>query len=196
MEFKPESVFQTGCGKVPRALSVCTCMSRALCESVLGRAHMHTYLRSLGVFLMPRHPGLPPAGTPEMPKRCCPSGSVSPGPTRGSACVRVCVRVPSLARALFVFLLIGLFFHVQPTKPHVFPLISPARLGWSPRHARGLPEAGRGGGAGGPQPWPAQIRLRRAGQGRAGPFQLQPCPGPTHTPQGPWPVPTSSCGIP
>lgn len=33
------------------------------------------------------------------------------------------------------------------------------------------------GGAGGPQPWPAQIRL-----GRAGPLQLQPCPGPTHTP--------------
>lgn len=64
----------------------------------------------------------------------------------GAMCA--CVRVPPLAQGLFVFLLIGLFFHVHPTKPHVFPLISPARLGWSPQHAQGLPsgpERRRGG---------------------------------------------------
>lgn len=94
---------------------------------------------------------------------------------RGSVCVRVCVRVPSLARALFVFLLIGLFFHVQPTKPHVFPLISPARLGWSPRHARGLPEAQRGRRGRRPT---TLASPDQAGQGRTPPAPALPRPYP------------------
>lgn len=131
---------------------------------MLGRAPRPPSLLSSGACLLPRHPALPLVGTPGCPRDAVQTAGCPWVPCGALVCVRVCVRVPSLARALFVFLLIGLFFHVQPTKPHVFPLLSPACLGWSPRHARGLPGAQRGGGAGGPQPWPAQIRLGRAGQ--------------------------------
>lgn len=85
---------------------------------------------------MPKQPELPLVGAPEMSEWWCQPVAVSLVPC-GAMCACSCVRVPALAWGLFVFLLIGLFFHVQPTKPHVFPLISPARLGWSPRHARG-----------------------------------------------------------
>lgn len=108
----------------------------------------------------------------------------------GAVCACACVRVPLLAWGLFVFLLIGLFFHVQPTKPHVFPLISPARLGWSPQHARGLP-AGPERRGGLPTPL---ARPDQAGRGRV--TQLQPCPGPTHIPPPAWHSTPMACPNP
>lgn len=114
--------------------------------------------------------------------------------------VCACVHVPPLAQGLFVFLLIGLFFHVQPTKPHVFPLISPARLGWSPQHARGLPAGPeRRGRLPTPLARPGQARSGRVGQGDPSSFSPAQAP-PTFLLlpgiQGPWPVPILSCGIP
>lgn len=110
---------------------------------------------------MPRLPELPPRGLLR-----CPSDSISPWQgvpeSHAGLCACACVRVPPLAQDLFVFLT-GLFFHVQPTKPHVFPLISPARLGWSPRHARGLPAGSERRGGRLPTPLARPDQARRGG---------------------------------
>lgn len=123
----------------------------------------------------PGIPGCPLWGLLKYPSDCVSLLAECPWVPCGA--VYACM-LPPLAQGLFVFLLIGLFFHVQSTKPHVFPLISPACLGWSPRHARGLlagPETRRNR-----LPTPL-ARPDQAGRGRVT-LPAPALPRPTHTP--------------